>query len=106
MGAARLQADILAVIVQAAFWTSLAFIPAASLIWPWWRTPLGRALVSMDVLIVLAFLPAVLRRVAGIPASSAGFAWFNLGVLALVPLRTVWLAVIIWRIQRGGRAVG
>lgn len=103
MSAARLQADIAIIIVHAAFWTSLLFIPAVSACWPWWKHQFGRAVISVDVLLAAAFLPAELRLMFGIPAASPAFGWFTLAVLACIPLRTLWLAVAVYRMQRTGK---
>jgi hypothetical protein len=98
------QADIISVIVDASFWTSALFVPVVSAYWAWWKHPYGRAAMSIDILLALAFLPGELRRVFGISVSSTGFGWFEIVVLGLIPVRTAWLALSIWRLQREGAA--
>lgn len=100
MSTAQLQADIVTVIVQVAFWASALFVPVVSLFWPWWRAQFGRAAISIDVLLALALMPGTLRREFGIPVTSAWFGWFEIVVLGLIPVRTAWLAWSIWKLQR------
>lgn len=100
MGTAQLQADILDVIVQITFWTSALFVPAVSTFWPWWRHPYARAAISIDVLLALLLLPAVIRDVFSVPTGDAAYGWFTITAFALVPVRTAWLGWTIWRLQR------
>lgn len=99
MGTALLQAEILGVIVDCSFWASALFVPAVSLFWPWWRHPYGRAAMSVDVLLALAFLPAELQRLFAF-AMPGAFGWFEIAVLGLIPVRTAWLAWQVWKLQR------
>lgn len=103
MGTAQLQADIIGLIIDASFWTSAVFVPVVSLYWPWWRHPYARAAMSIDILLAMAFLPAELRRVLGIPVSSPLFGWFEIVILGLIPVRTAWLGWQIWKVQREPR---
>ena len=107
MGTAHLQADIGTVIVQVTFWVSLLFpVVIGRWVWKWWAAQdrtMGWLLMSMEILLTAAFLVPVLRMLLGIPLASTGFGWFSLAVVAAIPLRTIWLGVMIWRIQRKGQ---
>lgn len=99
----RLQGDLAVAVVHATFWTTLLFIPGVSAFWPWWRHQFGVALMSVNVLLVLAFLPAELGLLFGV--ADSWLTWFAIGVFALIPARTVWLALVIFRVQRAGKTM-
>lgn len=99
----RLQGDLAVAVVHATFWTTLLFIPGVSAFWPWWQHQFGVALMSVNVLLVLAFLPPELGLLFGV--ASPWLAWFAIGVFALIPARTVWLAWVIFRVQRQGKTL-
>jgi hypothetical protein len=102
---ARLLADLATTATLAAFFASLLFIAAYSVVAPWWRTQIGRALVVMDAGIAMTLLPLALRFVFGLTTlNSTFFAWFQIGALALVAGSTVWRSVIVVQLQWKGRA--
>jgi hypothetical protein len=57
--------------------------------------------MSIDGLLTLAFVPAVLQIYLGV--HSAWFEWFTLAVVACIPIRTALLGWAIWRLQRKER---
>ena len=71
-------ADLIAVILFTVIYSVLA---------PWWRNPIGRTLVMMDVLVGLAVLPTVLslfwsfNRLTSLIA-----AWADVGIFAAIAL--------------------
>src|SRR5262249_7944070 len=90
----RLQADVLTVIWHVAFFSTLAFVVVVSRAWKWWRHQFGRALMSVNFLLTLAFLPGELALAFHVMLS----AWVSIAVVAAIPLRTAWLATAIIRI--------
>jgi hypothetical protein len=97
----RAQADITDVIVQATFWSGLAFVLLIGRAWPWWQHWYGRAAITIDVLLTAAFFAAVLRLTFGL-RPAAWMTWLTLSALALVPARTTALAVTVIRLQVRG----
>jgi hypothetical protein len=98
--------DLATVAVTAAFAAPLLLTAVYSLIAPWWRSQVGRALVTVKVAISLALLPPFLHRITGQGHTGATPA-FNIfqavtwGVLALVITRMTYVIVITqWRARR------
>lgn len=88
-------------VVQAAFWCAIAFIAWYTICAPWWRSPVGRAIVALDAAIALTLLPSVAGLILGHRAVASGaYQWLTLCALACVPVITCWRMVIVWRIQR------
>ena len=100
MTSARLQADLADTAIQATFWTSLLFVAALSRIWPWWQHWYGRAMITIDVLLVVSFAPAVARLFDPALAPRDWFTWASIAAFACIPLRTGWLFWAIRKIQR------
>jgi len=98
---ARLQADLADIAVQATFWTSLTFVAALSRIWPWWQHWYGRAMITIDILLVIAFAPAVVELFDPSLVPRSWFTWASLAAFTFIPARTAWLFWAIRRIQRG-----
>jgi hypothetical protein len=90
-------------VIQGAFWCALAFIAWYSIIAPWWRLSIGRALVALDIAVALATLSTVLGLIFG-PAAVAGpfFQWLTVAAFGAIPVITCWRMVIVWRVQRDG----
>ena len=100
MAILQLQTDILKVIIEIMFWSSLAFIPVVSTYWPWWKHVYGKAAISIDGLLTLALLPAIIRQMLDIPITQVEYNWFTIVVFALIPARTVWLAMALFAVQK------
>jgi hypothetical protein len=98
-------ADLATASVIAAFIAPLLLICVYTVTAPWFRTQVGRTLVTTNAAISLALLPPFVHRVSGGPAAvSAAFTVFQAatwGFLALVLARMSW--VIIATQQRGRR---
>jgi hypothetical protein len=87
--------------IVADFWIAALFVPVVSLFWRWWRSRLGRVLMSLEFLIAaLLFLPA-LSVMFDLPVRADVFLWVTWAILALVGVRILWLWWILFRIQRG-----
>jgi hypothetical protein len=94
-------------VVQCAFWSSIAFVGWYSLLAPWWRLPIGRAIVALDSAIAFALLPSVIGLLWGEQAVvSVIYQWLTVCALGCVPVITCWRMVIVWRIQKRGADSG
>lgn len=101
MSEAQFLHDASEVVIQAAFWSALSFIAWYSLWAPWYRTPVGRAIVALDSAIALACFPTVLGLIFGASViASPWFAWLTVAAFAAIPVITVYRGVIVFRIQR------
>jgi len=98
----RVQADIADTVIQAAFWTSVLFVAVLGLFWPWWRHWFGRAMVTIDLLLAVAFGPTVVSLCFPSVTVQGWWMWVTVAGFAGIPIRTVFLTWTIWRIQRNG----
>ena len=105
MNAQVLQADIADAVVQITFWTSFLFVPLVSFFWRWWRNWFGRAIVAIDILLTVAFAPTVLRIYIPAIQDEAWFTWLAIGAFGLIPVRTIVLTYVMWRVQREEKVV-
>jgi hypothetical protein len=100
-------ADLVTAAVCAAFTAPLVLIAVYSATAPWWKSQVGRALVTLAAAISLAALPPFVNRVTGgSNAATSGFLVFQASAwlaLALVLLRMAWVIVVT---QRRGRRDG
>lgn len=85
--------------VFTAFFSSIVFVLGYSLIAPWWRQEVGRAMVSLDCGLMLALAPAVLRMLFHVTNWLTFFAWYYGGSLLLVAGITLWRLLVIWHVQ-------
>jgi hypothetical protein len=97
MGTFILQQHIIDWEVQVAFWVSLAVPFVLLTFWDWRQASYGPALVSMDWLVTLALLPSVIHRLFDVPITSPWFGWFEIVVVALIPIRS---AIFVWEIYK------
>lgn len=88
-------ADLVAVLLFTVIYSALA---------PWWRNPIGRTLVMMDILIGLAVLPTVLslfwrfNRLTSLLA-----AWADVGIFAAIAL-VILIRIPLWiRLHKHGQ---
>lgn len=98
-------ADLATAGVTAAFIAPLLLILVYSATAPWFKTQIGRTLVTVKAAISLALLPPFVHRITNsLAPPTPGFLIFQAatwGVLALVVLRMAWVIVATQR--RGGR---
>lgn len=83
----------------AVFVSSLVFIIGYTLTAPWWRYAVGRAVASLDLCLVVATFPEVLRLVFNLHVTNLFFAWYNVASLIAVAVTTLWRLATIRRIQ-------
>lgn len=101
MTQAQFLADASRWVIQAAFWSSLAFIAWYSAWAPWYRSSIGRAIVALDTAVALATFPAVLGLIFGVHLiASAFFSWLTVCAFGCIPVITCWRMVIVYRVQR------
>lgn len=101
MSQAQFVADATRDVVVVAFLASLMFIVVYTVLAPWWRSSIGRALIVMDASLALTLAPSSLHQLTGLTiVASPGFAWYYLGSLTLVAASTIWRTWIIYRAQR------
>ena len=87
--------------VEAIFYTSVGFVVAVSLVWPWWKSQLGWTIVAKTLALIIAVFPAMLTYWFGrqLPAWAD---WLSILALWAIPPILVWRAVVIWQMQRQG----
>ncbi|MBS2962586.1 hypothetical protein KGA66_05975 [Actinocrinis puniceicyclus] len=82
------------------FAAALVYIAGYTAMARWWRTPVGRSMVSLAVAIALALLPAVLHYAAGLALTRRWFRWYDRGSLNAIGVILLWRLVVLWRVQR------
>jgi hypothetical protein len=103
MSQAQFLADASRYVIQAAFWCSVGFVVWYSICAPWWRYPVGRAIVALDSAIALALGPSVLGLMFGVRLiASIIFSWLTVCAFAAIPAITIYRGWIVWRAQRRG----
>lgn len=73
------------------FLSSILFIVVYSFIAPWWKHLVGKAMVSIDLLVILTLLPGILRLWFGISVFNSFFDWYRIASLA------IGTGTILWR---------
>lgn len=89
--------------VIAAFVSSLIFIIGYTVMAPWWRYAVGRAMVTLDLAISLTILPGILHLAFGLStATSEFFAWYRVISLGAVAATTLWRLYTVHKVQGSG----
>lgn len=88
--------------VLTAFFSTLTFLLGYSALARWWRSPIGRAVASLDGALLLALLPSALHQLLGLNLRYVWFAWYYAASLFLVSAITLWRLRVIWTVQREG----
>jgi hypothetical protein len=90
-----LVADVLAI---------LAFILDYSRLAPWYRNPIGRTIVTKDILLLVILIPGVLSLFFEFNRLTSRIAaWIDLVAFALIAPVMVWRIVVFERIHREKR---
>jgi hypothetical protein len=84
------------------FWSSVAFLIGYTIISPWWRYVVGRALAALDACIMITLLPAALRDMLHFDTKADFFTWYGGFSLLLVGLTTLWRLWVVWSVQTSG----
>ena len=77
----------------------LAFPVVTAFFWPWWDSPWGRNIVSLEILIAVALLQGVLEF-THIAIDPYMLAWIGIASVWLISIVIIWRAVLVWRAQR------
>ena len=83
----------------------IAFVVQYTILAPWWRNPIGRTLVTKDVLLIALFTPSILsvfihfNRLTSIIA-----AWVTVALLGLVTPVMIWRMAVWYRMHKEGAA--
>lgn len=95
---ADLIADIAAVILFTVVYSVLA---------PWWKNPIGRTLVALDILVGLAVLPSVFALFFHFSRLSSRLAaWFDVAIFAAIAVLLL-LRIPLWiRLHRDKNSDG
>ena len=86
----------------AAFFASVLFALGATVLFPWWESRLGRALVTMDVLWTLTMLPLILAYF-GLNERGVFYTQYFAATLTLTAGAALWRLWVIFAEQRLGR---
>ena len=92
------------IVVEEIFYSSLGFVIAVSVFWPWWRSQLGWSICAKALAFGLAFTPAMVMYTFGAHAPT----WMQWGAVcsaALVGPILAWRAWVIWHAQRKARDI-
>src|SRR6185437_1180836 len=95
----RAAIDAFNVATIAVFVSSLVFIIGYTLTAPWWRYAVGRAVASLDLCLVIATFPEILRYIFNLHVTNLFFTWYNVASLVAVAITTLWRLATIRRIQ-------
>jgi hypothetical protein len=83
------------------FWSSIVFIVGYSVISPWWRERISRAVVALDACITLTLLPSAVKYMFGVSPRSHFLLWYTGFALLLVGATALWRLAVVWAVQRG-----
>lgn len=107
MTQAHLIRDLDEYAVWFSFLMSVFFTPVVSLFWPWWKHAWGINIVTLELVIAFALLPAWLNIAFGLRQSELYvFSWIQLLSVATVGIVIAWRLVLIWNDQRRPRPPG
>jgi hypothetical protein len=99
--------DVSEWVIQAAFWCSIAFPVWYTICAPWWRYPVGRAIVALDSAIALATGPTTIGLIFGASVvASSFFSWLTVFAFGCIPVITIYRGVVVWQVQRRGGSDG
>lgn len=72
------------------------FIAQYTLYSPWWRDPIGRTVVAMDLAIFFAIVPLVVQTFFRVDLHAQVFlSWFDVSCVMCVPLILAW-RMLVW----------
>lgn len=82
-----------------AFWSSIVFMLGYTVISPWWRYTVGRAIVALDAALTVTLLPSALYYMFGVSPRESALRWYVGFSLVLVGLVALWRLWVIWSVQ-------
>jgi hypothetical protein len=82
--------------MNAAFWSSAAFLLVISIVWPFWKSFWGINIVMLELAIALALLPGILMHDFGLHVlSNSAVGWIEVVALWLVGIIVIWRGGLI-----------
>lgn len=103
MSQAQLIRDAGEYVVWFTFMASVLFPPVTALFWPWWKSPWGWNIITLEMGISVALVFAWLHYAFGITITrSYAATWAQIAAIAFVGCVIIWRAILIWRTQRKG----
>ena len=87
--------------IQGIFYSSIAFVAAVSMFWPWWRSQLGWSITAKTLALTIAVFPAMLMYWFGFHPPQ-WVSWVAVLALWLIPPILAWRAFVLWQVQRKG----
>ena len=97
----RLAANLTNDAVIYALVASVAFLAFAVLLDPkLFRAPIGLSLITLDLGLVLLYVPSILHRFFGLSISNTSFAYYYLSTIIQVGTATYWRVVVMIIAQR------
>jgi hypothetical protein len=90
-------ADVGRICVLVNFWACLLFFIILPTFWKWWKAPLGRALASIEALLLVVFAPPALGIMFSFNTEGLPYQWLTVLVLCAIPLRlSALLGTLFW----------
>lgn len=87
------------VVIPASFWSAICFILYYTVLAPWWRTSLGRMVVSLDFAVMLTLLGPELRIQFGVDFSSSTVIRLTVAGLLIVAITILTRIVILGKLH-------
>lgn len=91
--------DLTTTAILMAFWAGVVMLAVLPFFWRWWMVPLGRALVTLDVSVMIITFPKSLNYMTGTPISSQWYAWVVVIASLTLGPSIVWRTWMIIRLQ-------
>lgn len=92
--------NILVIVTAALSWV---FVVQYHLMAPWWRTEIGRQMMTYSAVVAVLLTLSAVRIIGGAGLDTTWFVLLRLVVFAGVPVAIGWRIAILWRAQRRGR---
>lgn len=96
----QIAGNILVIITALLSWV---FIVQYHLMAPWWRSEIGRQMMTYSAVVAVLLTLSTVRIAGGAGVDTPWFAVVRLVVFAGVPIAIGWRIAILWRAQRRGR---
>jgi hypothetical protein len=90
-----------------AFCSIVAWVIIYTILAPWWRDPIGRALVIKSILIAALLIPTTLALFFhSTPMDSRAAAWVYVGLVGAITPAMIWRSVVWIKASRRDMAAG
>jgi hypothetical protein len=95
----ELAGNALVVVTTVLAWV---FVVMYHVLAPWWRSEVGRHIMTYSALVAAVLTLSVVRMIGGAGLNTPWFGVVRLVVFAGVPVAISWRIAILWRAQRRG----